>query len=930
MSGLLSRFVDVRAGEGLLVLRTTATLAGLIGAHTMLETARDALFLGKLAPSSLTFVYALLAGLALIASQANSAFVRRFGRRNALVFTLLGSAYGTVIIYLLPRSPEVVFGLYLWSGLLGSVIVVQFWMLAGTLFTVAQGKRLFGLLASGGVLGAVVGAGAAAISLRYIEVQHLLVVGSAVFLLTAIVVTTIETDPLPDLAASQSSKSLLPQLLAGFNDFRQNTYLLRLAVLVGVSTGAVLVTDYLFKSMAARTMTPEELGPFFAVYYSVLNSVALLAQVIVVGALVRRTGVLAAFCVLPTLLLAGGTGLLLLGGSFVTVLLIKGADGSLRHSLHRIASELLWMPLPDETRTDSKAFIDTVVVRGAQAVVAAGLLALATFNLDRSEILAGIIVGLCGLWLLLGYQMRRPYLDLFRRALNGDGRDTMRGALNLNIESVAVVVEALSSRDEDRAIAAIDLLEANQQHQVIPALILYHEAPAVLIRALEVIALPARKDWIPLAERLLEHAQPEVRTAALRALAQNGDLSAVERRLLDIDPSVRAQAAFWLARSEEGPPEKHEAIRFIVDMNRMATKRAYVSLLKAIATAGDRRWVPVILELCELTDGTTDPDITVAIASAIRKVGDERFIPLLISRLRFRAGRTAVREAIVDLGTPALDALEKELRDTNLSRRIRRHIPRTIARFTEQRAADILVERLSVERSGLVRYKILKGLRWMVSETTVLVDQRRIEDHLHRTLVEYLRLLSMCTPVRTAVKTASEDDSVSVRSAANSGGLLIGLLEDKLAQALDRAFCYLNLVHRSEDLRSVSVASQSSDRRLRAQALEYLDALTLDATVSEIRTLLRLIVDDLPDDERIQRAAAFLPDPPRGYHEALSRLLRDPDDAVASIAAYHALMLRASGLTSDVLSLSEERPTLSDLQKIVDHLSQSDEVPSVA
>ncbi|MEO1338625.1 MAG: hypothetical protein AAFV29_23480, partial [Myxococcota bacterium] len=392
----------------------------------------------------------------------------------------------------------------------------------------------------------VVGASGAAISLRYIEVQHLLVVGSAVFLLTAIVVTTIDVDPLPtrgDLkrAESKDSKSVLSQLLAGFNDFRRNTYLLRLAVLVAVSTSAVLVTDYLFKSMAARTMSPEALGPFFATYYSVLNSVALLTQVLMVGALVRRTGVLAAFCVLPMLLLTGGAGLLLLGGSFFTVLLIKGADGSLRHSLHRIASELLWMPLPDETRTQSKAFIDTVVVRGAQAAIAGGLLALATFDLDRSEILAGLIILLCAVWLGLAYRMRRPYLDLFRRALNRDDRDTMRGALNLNIESVAVVVEALSSRDEDRAIAAIDLLEANQQQQVIPALILYHEAPEVLIRALEVIAVPSRKDWRPLAERLLEHAQPEVRTAALKALAQNGDLSAVERRLLDIDPSVRAQ-----------------------------------------------------------------------------------------------------------------------------------------------------------------------------------------------------------------------------------------------------------------------------------------------------------------------------------------------------------------------------------------------------
>ena len=181
----------------------------------------------------------------------------------------------------------------------------------------------------------------------------------------------------------------------------------------------------------------------------------------------------------------------------------------------------------------------------------------------------------------------------------------------------------------------------------------------------------------------------------------------------------------------------------------------------------------------------------------------------------------------------------------------------------------------------------------------------------------------MYVPVQKGLR---EDDN----NAAHSGGLLLGLLEDKLSQALDRAFRLLHLAHRTEDLRSVSFAVRSSDRRLRAQALEYLDALTLDATVPEVRTLVRIVVDDLPDEERVNRAAAVLLDPPRGYHEALSRLLRDPDDAVASIAAYHALMLKQSGLTSDVLSVTEERPTLNDLQKIVDHLENSEEVPSVA
>ena len=91
MSGI-SRIIDVRPGEGVIVGKATATLFGIIAAHTMLETARDALFLQSMPPSALTYVYGILAGLALVVSRANALYVRRFGRRNALIFTLGAAA----------------------------------------------------------------------------------------------------------------------------------------------------------------------------------------------------------------------------------------------------------------------------------------------------------------------------------------------------------------------------------------------------------------------------------------------------------------------------------------------------------------------------------------------------------------------------------------------------------------------------------------------------------------------------------------------------------------------------------------------------------------------------------------------------------------------------------------------------------------------
>ena len=910
---VLQRFIDLRPGEGPLLLKSALTLFGLIAAHTMLETARDALFLQKLPAERLTFVYGLLAFLALAVSRLNSRFVRRFGRRNALIFTLFGSAYGTILLFLLPPTKPVVFVLYAWSGLLGSVLVVQFWMFAGQTFTVAQGKRLFGPITAGGVLGAVVGASFSVAALRVTDVHNLLAVGSGILIVTSMLLTTVPVDEIPPTTEATPT-TRAPSMLALF---RAQPYLLRLAGLIALSTATLLTTDYLFKSVARAAHSPDELGSFFATYYAILNSAALLVQLFVAGVIVRRAGVIAAFCVLPMLLLVGGIGTVLVGGAMLAVLLTKGAEGSLRHSLHRIASELLWMPLPDDVRTQSKVVVDTVFVRGAQALTAGGLLLLATFDLDRPVVLGALIVALCLVWVVFAMGLRTSYLGLFRSALHRATPESQQTRLELDIRSVEVVVEALSSREPDRAIAAIDLLVAGKRHRLIPALILYHESEAVLERALPAVASSDRRDWIPLAERLLEHDSIEVRIAALRALAGAGVTSAIEVRLLDVRPRVRAHAAFWLAETSEHPPFEEPGVRQILDMTDDAGADAKIGLLEAIQGSGGPEWGDVILALYE----TDHPRINEAAVGAMAQVHDERFIPLLIDRLRYRTYRAEVRDAIVTLGEPALDALVEALRDETTNVRVLRHIPRTISRFGTQRAADILTGLLTDETPGRIRYKVLRGLGRLVEEHPVKVDRRLLERRIESNLVEYLRMSAFVVPLSTPL----DERSANARAGR---AMLVELLENKAEQALERAFRLLQIVHRNEDIRSVSYAVRSTDRRVRAQALEYLDALTLDAQVPSTRELLRLVADDLPMSDRIVRAAPFVRGAPTNEKQALARLLRDSDTALANLAGYHALQLGLDDLRADVIEATRERPMLVSLRNMLASLSEG--APSIA
>lgn len=905
----ITRIVDLREGEARPALLTGLVLALLVGAHTILETARDALFLSKLPPEQLTFVYVALAVLSLFAASLSSAFARRFGRRTALVFSLLASAWCVAVVWLRPPTPSLVFGFYILSGVLGTVLTLQFWMFAAELFTVAQGKRLFGPIAAGGVVGATAGASLAAALMRAAPVSLLLMMGAALFIVTAAVLASVSSDEVRGSPGGGGAGGALGWV-KDVGVVVKDGYVRRLAAMTGLGTAAILVVDYLFKSVAAKEIPKEELGSFFATYYAAQNGVSLIVQVFVAGLVVRRFGVANALLGLPSLIVVSGAGAVLAGQNLGVAIAGKASDGALRHSLHRVSSELLYLPLPTDLRDKAKPVIDTVFGRGVQAITAAGILGLASLGLATPRVLGGVIVVLALGWGFSALVVRKPYVDLFRKALSLGELDAGDRGGELDLPAVEALMESLSSRDEERVLAALDVLTDSKRTRLVPGLILYHESPKVLERALTVIPAPGRKDWIPLAERLLGHEQHNVRAAAVRALAAAGVTDAVEKGLTDANEVVRAYAAFFLVhgRADAHEPIGDRRIVNILDAGGEDGVRARSALLGVIGDHGDARWTEVVDEALS-RDRKKGLDAALA-AAAIERVGDLKFIPYLVSRLGSREGRPAVREALVALGKPAFDALVAALREPRTEGRIRLHLPRTLSRFVTQEAVDVLTERLRTEENGAVRFKILRGLGRLATDartarSSLRFDRAAFETETLRNLVEHLRLVGL----RLAL---DRGDELAPLESTSPGSVLAGLLDDKIRQSLERAFRCLHVAHRHEDIHAVYAALRSRDKRARANALEFLDALTIG--VAGVRDLLRIVVDDLPPAERVRRAGDLVPtSPPTTAFEAIRRLLDEREILIAALAGFHALDLGRLDLRDDVQRVFDERPELRQL-----------------
>jgi AAA family ATP:ADP antiporter len=872
--GWLHRLLDVRRGERRALAKAFATLLLLIAGHTALETARDALVLTRLPPRGLGVIYLAVAICVLPAAWVAARASERFGVRATLGGGLVTAAGLLVVLFAIPTRQTTSVVVYVVSALVGAILVPQYWNLLASMFNVAQARRLLGIVGTAAVLGGVLGSSAAAALLAIVRVKALLLVSASVFLVTVLVLmwTPVEERPL----ASQPTEAMPSRRATAA--LREEPFLQRIALLVVVATAAGLFVDYFFKWTITRTVPHDEIARFVATYYACLNGLSLVAQVFLTGALVRRIGVATTMMVTPTLLLLGGIGSLVTGGALLAVLVLKAVDGTLRNSVQRITMELAYLPVPAALRAKAKPFIDGALARVTQAAVGVVLLALGGANYLSTWLLAGIAVAALALWVVVAVTTRRPYLGLLRHAVTGDALIDEPEIDPIDLETAETLVEYLSHEDPLVVLGAMNVLARRNRERLIPALVLLHENDAVLVRALAIFGASTREDWVPRARHLLSHAREVVRTAAARALAMHGHLDAKDLPP-DAGPRLHAYAALTLALPIAGRDAMDDpVVTELFQRPGHDGEEARLGLLTAIADASPN---PKLARLLVALETRSEPtgEWTEGLARAAAAQRAVTLLPALISRLAHRDGREMLREALVALGPPAMDEVWATLVDTSRERRLRTHLPNTLARFGTKLAAERLLECIETEPDGLVRYKAIRGLGRLVSEAMVTVDRARVERLAYANLVEYFRLLGLRAPF-------------TVRPPAHPAlteSLLTGLLDDKLRQSLERTFRLLKIAHPGDDLHRVQIATVSGDSRIRANAGEFLDALLRRRDQTSLRELLLVVADELSMTEQVARASALLhTTPPATRAAALALLVDDADAALRALASLHA------------------------------------------
>ncbi len=873
MGAAISRAMGLRPGEWRFALPAFAVLFLLIAGHTTLETARDALLLTRLSPRLYGALYVAAAAAVLVTNGFTGRMSERFGLRRTLGGALLVAAATGVVLFMLPTTRVTVFLLYVASTLIGAVIAPLYWNLLASTLTIAEGRRLLGPISAAGVVGGAVGSLAAAALLSALHVKSLLLLAAVPFLGSVLVLRQMHADEptepaTPALGATDVAHAM-----------REEPFLRMIALLVLSSTVAMFALDYFFKWSVARFVPHHEVARFVARYYALLNASALVTQFFVGGAIARRLGV-GTLLISPAILVLGSGGVLAAGGALIGLLVLKGVDGATRTPLHRVTTEMLYLPMSARVRLRAKPYIDGSLARIAQGAVGLVFLGLAAAQLLTPRLLGSMVLATGATWLAVALVTRREYFGLLRRALTG-GIAVPDPTLDpLDFESAEALVASLADDDPLVVVGAMEALTRRGRDRLIPALVLLHPDAAVVTRALEIFAASRREDWVRIARRLLTDARDEPRMAAARALAMHGRLETVGLAE-DGNARVRGYAALHVARAAEGDPLDEPGVKAILEAPDDRGREMRLGLVSAIADLpADPRLTPLLLAIEARAGASREWVETLAKAAASQ--GATGMIPFLVASLARVEVREAVIVALVSLGDPAKDAIWTAFLDRSRPRSLRAQLPGALGRFGTSDVAMRLLTCIETEQDGLLRYKAIRALGRLVTEHHVKVDRPRVERQALANLGEHYRLVDL----RAAFDAETGPVEVGTDSHGVTTRLLARLIDDKIHQSLERTFRLLKVAYPREDIHRVYVAVISADKRARANASEFLRALLRRASQPKLRDLLVLVADDLPRDARLTRAFELLGGgAPSTRERAFERLLHDPDSAIASLAA---------------------------------------------
>lgn len=383
MSGVLSalrqRAVDVKPDELRALGLAFVFHFIILGSYYVLRPIRDEIgAAGGLENLSWMFTATLVAML--IANTLFAAIVTRFSRRRfipiAYRFFFLNLALFFVLMRTLPDAQQIWVGraFYVWVSVFNLFVVSVFWAFMTDIFNTEQAKRLFGFIAVGGTLGAIIGSSLTGFLVHRLGTANLLIISAVLLECGAWCVRFFPMEFKGEHAsafhdeAGNAERPIGGTLWSGITHAISSPYLLGICAFMLLHAVTATLVYFQQADITAREFTDRAARTAFFAHLDIwVNVLTVVVQMFLTGRLLKWLGVGLTLAMLPAISFVGFLAIGIMPELWLLAC-FQVLRRAMNYALSRPAREMLFTVLRREDKYKAKSFIDTFVYRAGDQI----------------------------------------------------------------------------------------------------------------------------------------------------------------------------------------------------------------------------------------------------------------------------------------------------------------------------------------------------------------------------------------------------------------------------------------------------------------------------------------------------------------------------------------------------------------------------------
>ena len=839
MKDRLFKLLGIETGEESMVsmLLTQSVFLGIffgafdISAHSIFLSVYDEKMMAR------AYVISGLAGIVLTGSytwlQAKLRF-HTFSVTN-LIFVNLLTFLLWLAILLFPGK-IVTFAIFVMLGPLNILAMLGFWGTTGRLFTLRQGKRLFGLVDAGLVIGIIISCYAIPVLLSLKFSSHNILLISTASVLAATVIQTMIGRRFTYVVVEEKAKSEKGTM----SIFRENSYIRMMGVFVALSVMTAFFVQYSFMAVT-RLQYPmeEDMARFLGLFTGSMMIFTLLIKLLVFSYLIKNYGLKICLAISPILVVAFTALAILIGMTmgigatassgfiifFLILALSRLFSKSLKDSIESPSFKVIYQTVNEKIRYEVQAGIDGTVNEISalsSGLLLAGLGALAFIKLIHFSLVLFIIIIA---WIYVAFKLYQEY------------RKSIRDSLD-ETESTSASALTDDTMGQLKSHAAGNAMLKNNNFRIIKGDL------AVLDKT--------ENEWFLLnLGRQAETYQDLSLLPALRKIEKSGVAGETARQ-------KAAEVIDQLSYTNGDPRKLKKSVINPV------TDEKLINARKALA---DTR-MPQTTEILRLLRDNNIESKRTAIY-LIGKFGIEDMIPEVCDCLKIKGLETDAISVLADFGEKAYNPLFRFYLSASGNNELSRMIIRLIGNSANKDNTDFLFARL---------WSNSRILKETAAELLVKNGYKADEDEkdkLHQLITD---LIGMLTWNISAQETLNKTEN----------SLLKDVINRETSQWTNFLFNLLSIAYEKSSLDKIRSNIESGTVGSVNYALEMIDIVIEDA----IKPRLISLIDAVPDEEKLKNLHQFYPGEVLTYEKLIEDILNRDYNLIsiwAKACALHSL-----------------------------------------